>query len=60
MENEIIFFISYPEVPLTLYKGNANRMENEIIFFISYPEVPLSLYKGNNNFYYEKQSLFFY
>ena len=32
MENEIIFFISYPEVPLTLYKGNANRMENEIIF----------------------------
>ena len=32
MENEIKFFISYPEVPLSLYKGNANRMENEIIF----------------------------
>ena len=50
MENEIKFFISYPEVPLTLCKGNANRVENEIKFFISYPEVPLSLYKGNNNF----------
>ena len=50
MENEIKFFISYPEVPLSLYKGNANRMENEINFFISYPEVPLTLYRGNNNF----------
>ena len=24
MENEIKFFISYPEVPLTLYRGNNN------------------------------------
>ena len=42
-------FISYPEMPLTLFKGNANRVENEMNSFISYPEMPLTLFKGNAN-----------
>ena len=43
-------FISYPEMPLSLFKGNANRVENEMNSFISYPEMPLSLlFKGNHS-----------
>ena len=43
-------FISYPEMPLTLFKGNANRVENEMNSFISYPEMPLTLlFKGNHS-----------
>ena len=48
MQNEINEFISFAEVPLILYKGNANRMQNEINDFISFAEVQFILYKGND------------
>ena len=42
-------FISYSEMPFTLFKGNINRENNEMNLFISYSEMPFTLFKGNIN-----------